>query len=81
MGQLKSSETAQKILIRLIEECDPQGVWNPPNLRVFSKSPSGMAEFFYPLEVESKNPDHRKTDVTFRLALIAKLAGWTLEFT
>jgi hypothetical protein len=81
LGQLKSSETAQRVLARLISECDPQGVWSPQNLRAFPKSPSRLAEFFYPLEVESKNPEHRRTDVTFRLALIAKLAGWTLEFT
>ena len=81
LGQLNSSQTAQKILGRLISECDGQGVWNPPNLRTFPKSPSRLAEFYYPLEVDGKNPEHRKTDVTFRLALIAKLAGWTLEFT
>ena len=81
LGLLNSSQTAQKILGRLISECDGQGIWNPPNLRVFPKSPSRLAEFFYPLEADAKNPEHRKTDVTFRLALIAKLAGWTLEFT
>jgi hypothetical protein len=81
LGQLHSSPTAQKILARLLSECDSQGVWNPPNLRSFAKSPSRLAEFSYPLEADSKNPEHRKVDVTFRLALVAKLAGWTLEYT
>ncbi|MBI4502493.1 MAG: hypothetical protein HY700_15195 [Gemmatimonadetes bacterium] len=81
LGQLGSSPTAQRILSRLLSECDPQGVWNPANLRGFPKSPSGLADFSFPLELDAKSPEHRKVDVTFRLALIAKLAGWTLEYT
>jgi hypothetical protein len=30
--------------------------------------------------VDGKSMERRQADVTFRLALIAKLAGWTLEF-
>jgi hypothetical protein len=81
LGQLQSSQTAPKILSRLLSECDENGVWNPPNLRGIPKSPSELADFAFPLEVDSKSPESRKADVTFRLALIAKLAGWTLEYT
>ncbi len=81
LGHLQSSATAPRILGRLLSECDPQGVWNPPNLRTFPKSPSRLAEFSFPLEADGKSPEHRKADVTFRLALIAKLAGWALEYT
>jgi hypothetical protein len=81
LGQLQNSPTAQKILSRLLSECDSTGVWNPANLRTFPKSPSRLAEFAFPLEVDGKSPEHRKADVTFRLALIAKLAGWTIEYT
>jgi hypothetical protein len=81
LGQINSSPTAQKILSRLLSECDGQGIWNPPNLRTLPKSPSRLAEFYFPLESDSKDPDQRKVDVTFRLALIAKLAGWALEYT
>jgi len=81
MGQLHSSTTAPRILSRLLSECDAQGVWNPPNLRTLPKSPSRLAEFSFPLEADAKTAEHRKADVTFRLALIAKLAGWTLDYT
>jgi hypothetical protein len=34
----------------------------------------------YPLHVESKHADSKLVDVTFRLALIAKLLAWPLEY-
>jgi hypothetical protein len=40
-----------------------------------------VADFAFPLEAEAKTLERRQADVTFRLALIAKLAGWTLEYT
>jgi hypothetical protein len=81
LGQLQSSTTAQRVLVRLLSACDQQGVWSPVNLRTVPKSPSGLADFSFPLEIDSKSPERRKVDVTFRLSLIAKLAGWTLEYT
>ena len=81
LNMLHTSPTAQRVLLRLVSECDPQGVWSPPNLRSLPKSPSRLADFVFPLSVDTKSPEGRKVDVTFRLALIAKLAGWTLEFT
>ncbi|MSR06207.1 MAG: hypothetical protein EXR93_03930 [Gemmatimonadetes bacterium] len=79
LGSLNSSPMAQKILSRLLSECDANGVWNPGSLRGLPKGTSGLAEFVLPLEIDAKNPASRQADVTFRLALIAKLAGWTLE--
>jgi hypothetical protein len=80
LGMLHTSETAQRVLSRLLKDCDERGVWNPKNLRTLPKSPSRLADFTFPLEVGGKTPEHRQTDVTFRLALTAKLAGWQLEF-
>lgn len=80
MGAINSSPTAQRILARLLSDCDDTGVWSPGNLRSLPRSPSRLAEFVLPLE-EGTSPEARKVDVTFRLALIAKLAGWTLEYT
>ncbi len=80
LGILQSSPTAGRILCRLIKDCDEQGVWNPKNLRALPKSSSKVADFAFPLEVNSKTLEQRKADVTFRLALIAKLAGWKLEY-
>lgn len=77
---LDSSSIGQRILARLLKDCDDQGVWIPKNLRAIPKSPGKLADFAFPLEIDGKTAERRKTDVTFRLALIAKLAGWSLEF-
>jgi hypothetical protein len=79
LGMLHVSSVAQRILGRLLRECDARGVWSPRNLRAIPKSKSRLADFAFPLEVDSRNPERRKADVTFRIALIAKLAGWKLE--
>ena len=78
---LEHSPVAARILCRLLRDCDEQGVWNPRNLRILPKSPSGLADFAFPLESDTRTPEGRKADVTFRLALIAKLAGWTLRYS
>jgi hypothetical protein len=80
LSALHASETAQRVLARLLKECDARGVWAPKSLRSLPKSPSKLADFAFPLEPDGKTPDRRQSDVTFRLALIAKLAGWELEF-
>lgn len=80
LGAINSSPTAQRILARLLSDCDEDGVWNPGNLRSLPRSPSRLAEFILPIE-EGTAPESRKVDVTFRLAMIAKLAGWSLEYT
>jgi hypothetical protein len=79
LGNLETSATATRILGRLLRDCDANGVWSPRNLRAFPKSSSRLADFAFPLEVDSKSLERRKADVTFRLARIAKLAGWELE--
>jgi len=79
-GVLGMAETAQRVLTRLLKECDETGVWAPKNLRALPRSPSRLADFAFPLEADGKTPERRQADVTFRLALIAKLAGWQLEF-
>ncbi len=81
LGALDKSESAQRALTHLLRDCDEQGVWNPKNLRSIPKSQSGLADFAFPLEVDGRDADRKKADVTFRLSLIAKLAGWKLEFT
>jgi hypothetical protein len=81
LGTLHTSETAHRILARLLKECDERGVWNPKGLRTLPKGASNAANFAFPLEADSKKPESRQADVTFRLALIAKLAGWQLSYT
>lgn len=77
---LGDSPTAQRALTRLLKDCDDDGVWSPKNLRSFPKSPSGLAGFAFPLELSDRRAEARRADVTFRLALLAKLAGLELEF-
>lgn len=81
MGTLGTNEAAGRVLRRLLDDVDANGVWAPRNLRSLPKSPSRLADFAFPLEVDPKTAERRQADVTFRLALIAKLAGWTLEYT
>jgi len=81
LGALGSNDTAVRIIQRLLADVDERGVWNPKSLRTAPKSKSKLADFMFPLEADTKSAEHRLSDVTFRLALIAKLAGWTLEYT
>jgi hypothetical protein len=80
LQMLHTSEAAQKVLHHTLSECDEHGVWAPKNLRSLPKSPSRLADFWFPLETDGKTLEHRQADVTFRLAHIAKLAGWQLEY-
>ena len=81
LGMLQTNEPAVRALQRLLADVDNQGVWAPRNLRALPRSPSRVADFAFPLEAEAKTLERRQADVTFRLAFVAKLAGWTLEYT
>lgn len=80
LGVLDTAPVAQQILGRLLEDCDADGVWSPKNLRVVPRSDNNLVDFAFPLELDGRDKIRRQADVTFRLALIAKVAGWTLEF-
>jgi hypothetical protein len=71
--------SAAKTLARLFSECDDQGIWTPKALRATPKSEQPLIDYYFPLEGEGKSPAQRQTDVTFRLALIAKLLGIPVE--
>jgi hypothetical protein len=79
LGLLDTAPVAQRILLRLLEDCDADGIWCPKNLRAIPKGNSRLGDFAFPLELDGRTQDRRRTDVTFRLALIAKLAGWHLD--
>jgi len=80
IGGLTASATASKVLARLLKDCDANGVWNPKGLRGLPKSISKASYHTFPLDAESKAAEWKQVDVTFRLALIAKQLGWTLEY-
>jgi len=71
---------ATKVLGRLLSECDEQGVWRPKSLKAAPRAIHRVTHHMYPLNPESKAADSRSVDVTFRLALIARLLGWPVEY-
>jgi hypothetical protein len=80
MGALQWAPVATKVLARLARECADQGVWNPKNLRSQPKAGDKITYHFYPLNLDAKTTEEREVDLTFRLALIAKLLGWQLDY-
>ena len=78
LGLLQTSTSSAKVWSRLSKETDKQGIWHPKNLRTLPKGSSPWAYHMFPLETDFKTPESKQTDVTFRLALIARLAGWEL---
>ncbi len=81
MRMLHTSEVAKRVLLHLLADVNEMGVWSPRNLRGLPKSPTNLGAFYLPLEGGSKTLEERQSDVTFRLALIARFAGWQLEYT
>ncbi|HEU4570660.1 MAG TPA: hypothetical protein VFS07_08820 [Gemmatimonadales bacterium] len=80
IGALPHAPVATKVLGRLLKDCDDQGIWSPKNLRSAPKAVSSASFHTYPLVAETKSAESRQVDVTFRLALIAKVLGWSLEY-
>lgn len=80
LGGVAQSPTATKVLIRLLKDCGENGVWNPKGLRTVPKSISKASYHSFPLDLETKATEWKQVDVTFRLAQIAKLLGWNLEY-
>ena len=80
ISALHTNPVATKVLARLMSECDDQGVWRPKALKAAPKTTHKVTYHTYPIHLESKAADSRVVDVTFRLALIARLLGWPLEY-
>lgn len=81
MGSLEWAPVATKVLHRLVSECDGAGVWKPKNLRSVPKATNKISWHYFPLDVDGKTLESREADVTFRLALIARLLGWELSYS
>lgn len=79
LGIVRQVPSAAKVLARLYNECDDQGIWTPSGLRALPKSTNPVVSHYFPLEGPGKSPAQRQTDVTFRLALIARLLGMPLN--
>jgi hypothetical protein len=65
---------------RLLRDCDEMGIWRPKNLRSLPKAANKITHHYYPLHLDTKTAEGKEVDVTFRLALIAKVLGWNLSY-
>ncbi len=79
IGALHTAPVATRVLCRLLKDCDDNGVWHPKNLRSLPKAANKITYHTFPLATETKTAESRQVDLTFRIALIAKQLGWTLE--
>jgi len=79
LGLVRQIPSTSRVLARLLRECDDQGIWSPKSLRAMPRSTSPLTAHYFPLEGPGKSPAQRQTDVTFRLALIARIMGIPIE--
>ena len=77
-GFLKRNDNWSKLFDRFLDERDREGVWHPRKGGAAVKSGNPFVWHTYPLE-DSMAGDERWTDLTFRLGLIARLAGRPID--
>ena len=79
LGFLRRNENWCKLFERFLEDRDREGVWHPhKGMDVVPRSTSPYAWPTYPLE-SALEGEARWSDFTFRLGLIARLAGRPIE--
>lgn len=78
LGFLKRNDNWCKLFERFLDDRDAEGVWHPHKGMAAVKSTNPFVWPMYPLE-DHPSGEERWTDVTFRLGLIARLAGRTIE--
>jgi hypothetical protein len=78
LGFLKRQEQWVKMFERLLDDRDRNGVWHPHKGSTMPKSNNPYVWSTYPLE-RQKEGEERWADLTFRLGLIARLAGRTID--
>ena len=78
LGFLKRNDNWLKLFERFLDERDRDGIWHPRKGTAAVKSSNPFVWPMYPLE-DSLAGDERWTDLTFRLGLIARISGRTIE--
>jgi hypothetical protein len=78
LGFLKKNDNWCKLYERFLDDRDHDGVWHPHKGLAAVKSGNPFLWPMHPLEGHRAG-DERWTDVTFRLGLIGRLAGRTIE--
>ncbi len=79
LGFLKKHEGWQRLLDRLLDDRDRKGVWHPPRSVVMPEQVPPWSWPVMPLTERDNAADATSVDVTFRLGLIARLAGRAIE--
>lgn len=78
LGYLKRNENWCKLYERFLDDRDADGVWHPHKGLAAVKNSNPFLWPMYPLE-DHLSGDERWTDVTFRLGLIGRLMGRTID--
>lgn len=78
LGFLRRNDNWSKLLDRFLDDRDHDGVWHPHKGMSMARSTNPVVWPSYPLE-ENLSGDERWTDITFRLGLIARVIGRTIE--
>lgn len=78
LGFMKRNDNWSKLFDRFLDERDREGVWHPRKGGAAVRSANPYVWHMYPLE-DAAAGDERWTDLTFRLGLIARLAGRPIE--
>jgi hypothetical protein len=78
LGFLRRNDNWTKLYDRFLDDRDSQGVWHPHKGLIAPKSANPFLWPMYPLE-DRMSGDERWTDITFRLGLIGRLMGRTIE--
>ncbi|HEX4684291.1 MAG TPA: hypothetical protein VH277_16350 [Gemmatimonadaceae bacterium] len=78
LGYLRKNENWSKLFDRFLDDRDATGVWHPHKGLAAPRSTNPYLWPMYPLE-DHMSGDERWTDITFRLGLIARLSGRTID--
>jgi hypothetical protein len=78
LGFLSRNDGWSKLFDRMLDDRGADGIWHPHKGTVAPKSGNPLVWPQFPLE-SSGGDEQRWTDVTFRLGLIARLAGRPIE--
>lgn len=78
LGFLRRHEQWSKMFERLLDDRDRTGIWHPHKGSALPRTHNEYVWPAYPLESMSEG-EERWTDFTFRLGLIARLTGRTIE--
>jgi hypothetical protein len=78
LGFLRRNESWTKLFERFLDDRDREGVWHPHKGTEMPRSTNPFVWPSFPLEHDAEGDD-RWTDVTFRLGLIARLAGRQID--